>query len=178
MIDFSRNYFELFGLEPRFALDGAALDRAFRDLQSDVHPDRHAAATDEQQRLALQSSARVNEAYRTLKNPVTRGEYLLSLNRRDAGSDDAADRKLDVDFLEEQLDRRERASEAADAQDSAALDALLRDLRSEVRERERALGELIDSKRAWDDARVRVRELKFLTKLAEDIDGMIVALED
>jgi molecular chaperone HscB len=177
MIDFSRNYFELFGLEPRFRLDAAALDRAYRELQSDVHPDRYAAGNDEQQRLALQSSARVNEAHRTLKSPVARAEYLLSLHGRVAG-DDAADRSLDVNFLEQQLERRETASEAADAQDSDVLDALLRDLRSEVRERERELAELIDSRRAFDEAGVRTRELKFLTKLAEDVDGMIVALED
>jgi len=177
MIDFSRNFFELFGLEPRFRVDAALLDRAYRELQSDVHPDRHAAANEAQQRRALQSSARVNEAYRTLKNPVGRAEYLLSLHGGDNG-DNGADRSLDVDFLEQQLDRREQASEAADAQDCGALDALLRDLRTEVRDREQALGELIDGQGAWDEARVRVRELKFLTKLAEDIDGMIVALED
>jgi len=177
MIDFSRNYFELFGLEPRFRVDAAALDRAYRQLQSAVHPDRHAAANDEQQRRALQSSARVNEAYRTLKDPVARAEYLLSLHGRGT-ADDAADRTLDVEFLEEQLERREKASEAADAQDCAALEALLRGLRSEVRDRERALGELIDGESALDEARVRARELKFLTKLADDIDGMIVALED
>src|SRR6266536_3145239 len=110
MIDFSRNHFELFGLEPRFRFDPALLDRAYRDLQSDVHPDRHAAGNDEQQRRALQSSARVNEAYRTLKDPVARAEYLLSLHGRD-GSE--GDRGLDVEFLEKQLERREEASDAA-----------------------------------------------------------------
>ncbi len=177
MIDFSRNFFELFGLEPRFRVDATSLDRAYRELQSDVHPDRHAAASDEQQRRALQSSARVNEAYRTLKDPVSRAEYLLSLHGGDNGTD-GNDRSLDVDFLEQQLDRREQASEAADAQDPGALDTLLRDLRADVRAREQALGELIDGEAAWDEARARARELKFLTKLAADIDDMIVALED
>ncbi len=177
MIDFSRNHFELFGLEPRFRFDTAMLDRAYRDLQSDVHPDRHASASDEQQRIALQSSARVNEAYRTLKDPVARAEYLLSLHgvRADDGE---ARRALDVAFLEQQLERRERASEAADAQDVCTLEALLRDVRAEVREREDSLADMLDGAGAWSDAASRVQQLKFLAKLADDIDGMIATLDD
>ena len=47
MIDFSRNHFELFGLPERFRFDADALDRAYRELQGDVHPDRFAAASDD-----------------------------------------------------------------------------------------------------------------------------------
>lgn len=174
MIDFSRNHFELFGLEPRFRFDTAVLDRAYRALQSDIHPDRHAGGSDEQQRLALQSSARVNEAYRTLKDPVTRAEYLLSLH----GIADEGDRALSVEFLEQQLERREQASDAVEAEDVPALDSLLRDVRSEAHERESALADLLDRNHSWQEARVRVRELKFLSKLADDIDAMIAMLED
>ena len=72
MIDFSRNHFELFGLPARFRVDFGTLERAYRTLQSDVHPDRHAAGTDADKRLALQASARVNEAYRAwTSNPST-----------------------------------------------------------------------------------------------------------
>jgi molecular chaperone HscB len=174
MIDFSRNHFELFGLEPRFRFDIAVLDRAYRALQSDIHPDRHAGGSDEQQRVALQSSARVNEAYRTLKDPVARAEYLLSLH----GVADEGDRALPVEFLEQQLERREQASDAVEAEDVPALDSLLREVRSDVRERETALADLLDRNRRWDEARGRVRELKFLSKLADDIDAMIAVLED
>jgi molecular chaperone HscB len=176
MIDFSRNHFELFGLEPRFRFDIAALDRAYRDLQSDVHPDRHAAASDDEQRIALQSSARVNEAYRTLKDPVARAEYLLSLHGVDAAIDGRG--ALGVDFLEQQLERREQASDAADAEDVATLDALLGRVRAELREREDALAEQLDGAGAWAQAAARVRELRFLAKVAEDIGAMIAALED
>ena len=80
MIDFSRNHFELFGLPQRFRFDAAALDSAYHRLQVEVHPDRFATAGEAQQRLALQSSARVNEASRALKDPVARAQYLLSLH--------------------------------------------------------------------------------------------------
>ena len=66
MIDFSRNHFELFGLPERFRFDAASLDRAYRELQSEVHPDRFATSDDTERRVALQSSARVNEAYSAL----------------------------------------------------------------------------------------------------------------
>ena len=89
MIDFSRNHFELFGLPARFRLDGPVLDAAYRRLQSDVHPDRHAHADDAVRRIAAQSSARVNEAYRALKDPVRRAQYLLQLHGVDAGAGDA-----------------------------------------------------------------------------------------
>src|ERR1043165_7345506 len=79
MIDFTRDHFALFDLPRSFRIDPAALDRRYRELQAEVHPDRHASGDDAGRRLALQSSARVNEAYSTLRDPAARGEYLLSL---------------------------------------------------------------------------------------------------
>src|SRR5678815_5907198 len=97
MIDFSRNHFQLFGLSERFRLDAAALDRAYQELQSEVHPDRYATAGETEQRLALQASARVNEAYRTLKDPVARAQYLLSLRGIDGVAE--LDTRLPMEFL-------------------------------------------------------------------------------
>ena len=119
MLDFSCNHFALFDLPERFALDGAALDAAYRRLQSKVHPDRYADGTDAERRLALQASARVNEAYRALREPVTRAEYLLTLHGIDAR--DETDTRLPLDFLERQLERREEASAAASAHDARTL---------------------------------------------------------
>src|SRR5690242_14071780 len=112
MLDFSRNHYALFDLPERFRVDDAALDAAYRRLQSEVHPDRYAQAGDADRRLALQASARVNEAYRTLREPVTRAEYLLSLHGIDPR--DETDTRLPLEFLERQLERREQAAAAAD----------------------------------------------------------------
>lgn len=65
--DFSRNHFELFELTPGFALDSAALDQAYRALQSQVHPDKFTHLSQAEQRASMQWSTRVNEAYRALK---------------------------------------------------------------------------------------------------------------
>lgn len=175
MIDFSLNHFELFGVPARFGVDTEALERAYRALQNAVHPDRHATGADSVRRLALQSSARVNEAYRALKDPVTRAQYLLSLRGIDAA--DETDTALPFDFLERQLERREAVAEAAAAADDRALGIMLDAVRGEARLREQELERLLDRDSAWDAARQRVRELKFLDKLADDIDLAITATE-
>jgi molecular chaperone HscB len=175
MIDFSRNHFELFGLPASFAVDAATLDRAWRELQAEVHPDRHAAADDASRRLALQASARVNEAYRTLKDPVERGRYLLHLRGIDGF--DETDTRLALAFLEAQLERRERAAEASEAGDVGALDDLVAQIRAESRERERELADLLAG--AGDGARATavLREMRFLAKVAEDVSAMVEALD-
>ena len=170
MLDLTRNHFELFGLPARYAIDLAALDSAYRELQRAVHPDRHAASGDASRRLALQAASRVNEAYRTLGHPVERARYLLSLRGVDVF--DEADNALDNDFLERQLDRRERASQAADARDEAALETLLREVRDEAAAMQARLAPLLDAATPAAEARERVRELRFLDKLAEDLDDM------
>jgi molecular chaperone HscB len=175
MIDFSRNHFELFGLPARYALDGDALERRYRALQSEVHPDRYAAGDEAEQRLALQSSARVNEAYQALRSPVGRAQYLLSLHGVDAMS--GARGALSLDFLERQLERRESAARAAEARDAAALEALLAEVRAERAVTEAALAVLFDRDQAWDSASAQVRELTFLGKLAADVDAMLGELE-
>lgn len=176
MIDFSRNHFELFGLPAKYRFDAAVLDRAYHALQSEVHPDRHATADDTARRLALQSSARVNEAYRALKDPVARAVYLLSLRGVDAA--DETDTRLSFDFLERQLERREAADQAASAHDMPGLDAALREVRAETREREAELERLLDDAGDLDAAREKVRELRFLAKMAHDIDATLARFDD
>ena len=74
------NDFELFELEPAFALDRAQLDERWKALQREVHPDRHAAADAQTQRQAMQWSVRINEAYQRLKDPLARAAYLCELH--------------------------------------------------------------------------------------------------
>ena len=176
MIDFSQDYFALFGLPQRYRFDAARLDAAYRALQTQVHPDRFAAAAEGERRLALQSSARVNEAYRALKDPVGRAQYLLSLHGVDAASE--TDTALPIDFLERQLERREAVDEARIAGDAARLETLLGEVRAEIAALEPALTETLDSRQNWESARASVRELQFLSKLAADIDAAVGGIED
>ena len=175
MIDFSRDYFALFGLPARYRFDPIDLDRAYRALQSEIHPDRFASAGESERRLALQSSARVNEAYRALKDPVGRAQYLLSLHDIDALAE--TNTSLPQEFLERELERREALADAHAARDAARLDALLRDVQSDATALESALADSLDVEN-WNAARDAVRELRFLSKVADDIEAALVDLED
>jgi molecular chaperone HscB len=110
-----------------------------------------------------------------LKNPVRRAQYLLHLHGIDAvGETDTA---LPLEFLERQLERREQAADAQAAGDDRTLSSLLAQARAEGQALEDVLAQMIDGERAFDGARMRVRELTFLAKLAEDIDAMLVSIE-
>jgi len=91
------NHFELFGLEPVFALSADSLDSAYRDIQAKVHPDRFAHAGDAERRASLQWTTRVNEAYRTLKDPLQRARHLLELRGVDVAFE--TNTSMPADFL-------------------------------------------------------------------------------
>jgi len=72
--------FVLFGLTPQFAQDSVAIDAQWKLLQALAHPDKFAAQGAAAQRVAMQWSVRINEAYRRLKDPLTRAAYLCELH--------------------------------------------------------------------------------------------------
>ena len=176
MIDFSQDYFALFGLPARYRFDPAKLDAAYRKLQTEVHPDRFAAAGDEERRLALQSSSRVNEAYRALKNPVERAHYLLLLRGIDALAE--TDTALPPAFLEQQLECRESVAQAIARRDAGALATLRKSVESTAVLLERELAEQLDLPSVPAGARVSFRKLKFLSKVAADIGAAIAEIGD
>ena len=73
------NYFEVFELPRRLAIDAGDLQRRFYELSRQHHPDFHQAATPADQAAALERSALVNVAYRHLRDPIARAEYLVQL---------------------------------------------------------------------------------------------------
>jgi molecular chaperone HscB len=174
LIDFSQDYFALFGLPPRYRFDPDQLDRAYRALQRDIHPDRYAAADESQRRIALQSSARVNQAYQALKDPVGRAQYLLSLRGVDALAE--TNTALPPEFLERELERREAVADAQSARDTARLDRLLGEVRANAAVLESTLGDHLEAEH-WDSARDAVRQLRFLAKVRDDIEAALGDLD-
>jgi molecular chaperone HscB len=77
--EFPQNYFGFFSLPPKLAIDTVALEKAFYALSRKLHPDRFAGKPAAEQEAALRESSRLNDAYRTLKDPIARTEYLLTL---------------------------------------------------------------------------------------------------
>jgi len=79
-VNLQSNDFELFGLPVRFAIDRTDLDQRWKQLQREAHPDKFAFQGASAQRVAMQWSVRINEAYQRLKNPLKRAAYLCELN--------------------------------------------------------------------------------------------------
>jgi molecular chaperone HscB len=89
------DHFHVFGVERRFALDLAELERRYKDMTKVLHPDRFARADERARRASLKRSIQLNEAWRTLKDPVRRAEYLLSLSGVVVGGEEGTTRKVD-----------------------------------------------------------------------------------
>lgn len=132
-MDLSENYFALYQLEPSFDIDLAALKAAHRKLQTQCHPDKFSAEGAQQQRLAVQAMAYVNQAFETLSVSVKRAEYLLEL----AGFEANLENKTHQDpvFLMQQMEWREELSELRQliASDEAAAEEKLQALFAEQR---------------------------------------------
>src|SRR3989442_9513042 len=105
-MNLNQNHFELFGLPARFAVDAAALEARYRELQREVHPDRFAAAPEIERRASMQLATRVNEAYQTLKSPLRRAVYILRLRRADP--EVQTDTAVPPEVLMEQINLRQR----------------------------------------------------------------------
>lgn len=184
---FAADYFTLFALPPEFSLDAAALERAYRQLQAQTHPDRFVTAGDGERRRALQWATRVNEAYQTLRKPLPRARYLLALlgGEADFASENRA---LPTDFLIEQMELREAVAEAAAARRGDELDRLRDELVQALRRRYDELAAVFVAVAADADADARaaalalaadrIRRLMFEEKLLADIDDAQAALDD
>jgi len=169
------DHFQLFGLAQSFSLDVEALEAAFRDVQSRVHPDRFAHAGDAERRASMQWATRVNEAYRTLRNPVTRAKHLLELNGVDVAFE--TNTAMPANFLMQQMELREALEDAARARDAAALERLGAEI---AQGRVAILAELADSidvRKDYAGAAGFVRKLMFLDKLEAEIHSAFEALE-
>jgi molecular chaperone HscB len=169
--NFSQDHFTLFGLPRRFELDASALEGAWRTAAAEVHPDRYASAGDAEKRVALMMATRVNEAYQTLKSPLRRARYLLSLSGVD--TQEESNTSMPPDFLMAQMEWRENIEQAVDDADDAALDALSRDLAAEAAGLQAHLQAALDHSGDLDAATLLVRKLRFLEKLDQEIGDAI-----
>ena len=131
--DGPRTYFEIFSLPAKLGIDTAALEKSFYALSRKLHPDRFAARSAEEQEAALGESSRLNDAYRTLKDPIARTEYLL---------------KLEGVELEEQS---KAATEAARTSGTAKKQIVPEDLLEEAFELNMQLEEMHAAKKMGED---------------------------
>jgi len=136
------DYFQFFGLSRKLHLDVVGLERDFYALSRKLHPDLHAGDGDEQQKWSLEKSSQLNDAYRTLKDPIARTEYLLHLEG--------------VDFDEQST----QATEAARASGTAKKQVVPPDMLEEVFEMNMQLEELRMNKKMGESDPDLIRQLE------------------
>jgi molecular chaperone HscB len=170
------DYFSVFSLEPRLNLDLAALEKEFHRLSRKLHPDRFARASENEREWSLADTALLNDAYRTLKDPLRRTEYLLKLNGAEIGEENSGKDRRDPsrvppDLLEEVFDLNMQLEEmrvgrkmgetdpeveAGLAEAKKKFDGLLADVDRDLR----------TEWRAWDDGDEASREAAQKTMVA------------
>ncbi len=156
------------GLPRRFGVDPKALDARWKDLQRQTHPDRFAAQGAAAQRVAMQWSVRVNEAYQRLRDPVKRAAYLCEL----AGAAIDAERNTAMpgDFLMQQMQWREELDEARTPE---AMENLLDQVLAARSDAVARLGVLLDEQADPQTASGVVRALMFIQRFAEDVQDRL-----
>lgn len=165
------NYYQLFGLDAKFNLDLTELSATYQALQKTVHPDRFAHASSQEQLLAVQKSAEINDAFQTLKQPILRAEYLLKLR----GTELPLEQESfgDVSFLMEQMELREMLGDIAGASDiDAAIFSAQETLDVQAQHLWQQVERLLATNSQADNvsASELTRKLKFYQKLQIELD--------
>jgi molecular chaperone HscB len=160
--------FELFGIPVQFAQDRAAMDARWKELQREAHPDRFAAQGAAAQRVAMQWSVRINEAYQRLKDPLRRASYLCELHGAPINAENNT--AMPTDFLMQQMEWREALDEAKTIQNMEEIASQVNEAgRNQLSKIERAL----DVEKDFPAAAQRVRSLMFIERFATEVDSRL-----
>ena len=168
MISLQANDFELFDVPVRFAQDRAQLDTRWKALQREAHPDRFAAEGTAAQRVAMQWSVRINEAYQRLKDPLKRAAYLCELQGAPVQAENNT--AMPPAFLMQQMEWRENLEDTATAQ---GLKALADQVAAEQRRVQQTLGDLLDVAKDPALAVGQVRALMFIERFIQEVNAKL-----
>jgi len=166
------NDFELFGLEQRFSQDLATLDARWKDLQRQAHPDKFSAQGAAAQRIAMQWSVRINEAYQRLKSPLKRAAYLCELHGAPVNAENNT--AMPGAFLMQQMEWREELDDAKTAEDLEKIGLRCKLAKGIVLQK---IEQLLDLSQDYPAAVAQVRALMFIERFAADVDARLDQLE-
>jgi molecular chaperone HscB len=177
VISLQASDFELFGLPEAFELDRSQIDLQWKSLQREAHPDRFASEGAAAQRIAMQWSVRINEAYNRLKDPLKRAAYLCELNGAAVNAENNTN--MPSSFLIQQMEWREalddcKALKASDAKDQA-LEKLLDEVDGSHAQALKQIAKLIDVEHNFPAAVGQVRALMFIEKFAQEVQHQLDA---
>ena len=171
------NYFQLFNIEASFDVDLNDLSQTYQTLQKAVHPDRFAHASSQEQLLAVQKSAEINDAYQTLKQPLKRAEYILTLRGVDMPNEQQS--FSDTGFLMQQMELREMLGEVKFA-DDVAFNHAQQILAQEYQQLIDVMQQQIHANNTAENALAcdNLRKLKFYQKLNIELERLEDSLFD
>ena len=160
--------FELFEIPAQFAQDRSALDAKWKDLQREAHPDKFASQGTAAQRIAMQWSVRINEAYNRLKDPLKRATYLCELNG--APIEAHTNTAMPPAFMMMQIEWREALEEAETAEE---LEVIEHQTANYKREQLSKIEQFIDIKHDYVAAANEVRALMFVARFVGEIEARL-----
>ncbi len=165
------NDFELFDLPVQFAQDRTALDARWKELQREAHPDKFAAQGASAQRLAMQWSVRINEAYQRLKDPLKRAVYLCELHGAPIQAE--SNTAMPPDFLVQQMQWREALD---DAEGIESLEEIASQTLNSKRDALLKIEQTLDQQKDYPVAAQQVRSLMFIERFGSEVDARIDSL--
>ena len=174
------DFFTVFGLAPRLNIELPSLEKEFHRLSRRLHPDRFARAEQNEKEWSLADTALLNDAYRTLKDPITRTEYLLKLHGAEIGEEHAGkDRRsgemgasrVPADLLEEVFDLNMQLEEMHAAHRAGDVDHDLEKSLTQAKGKFEGLRDAVDQDlraqwNAWDHGDETVRQASQKTMVA------------
>ena len=166
------NDFELFDLPVQFAQDRAQLDTRWKDLQREAHPDKFASQGTAAQRVAMQWSVRINEAYQRLKDPMRRAAYLCELGGAPIQPENNT--AMPAAFLMQQMEWREELE--THKLNKVALEKLAQDIQKNKNDMMNQLPSFFDDKNHLNDAIRVTRELNFIEKIEQHINDALIEI--
>jgi molecular chaperone HscB len=184
------DYFAFLGIPRRLNIDMPLLEQRFRDLSREYHPDYFYNAPPKERLAALERSSHLNDAYRTLRNPVTRIEYLLGLEGLGLTKPGEAGPKAPPSLLQEVFALNEELDEIREARESGVDAEKLRRRLAEARKpiearRDAHERELQTLSQRWDETqdrsvlealRERMLERNYINNLLSTIDREAAAI--
>ena len=164
--------FDLFGIPGQFSQDRAHIDTRWKELQREAHPDKFAAQGPAAQRIAMQWSVRINEAYQRLKDPLKRAAYLCELHGAPVNAENNT--AMPTDFLMQQMQWREALGDAENIDDLDKISAEAKLCRDELLAK---IEQALDGQNDFQTAAQDIRSLMFIERFASEVASRIDQFE-
>ena len=153
----TQNFFELFKLPEKFQIDTEKLQENYRSIQKEIHPDRFATSSENEKMQSMIKTTQINDAYQTLKSPIKRAKYILSLHKFNEKV------TLPPDFLMQQMEWEEHLEEIE--KDKNELEQFKLSINKEYEQHSSLAQQQIDSEQKWSEAAITIDKLYFIEKL-------------